>query len=96
MRPLDQITLETAHLNYIQIDRYWLLENGKVGLDTVQEQVVKSSHFSPESVNNSLIAVKSQVIDLDQCPAQVKTAFTSTLARRVRRPTKQNEYIRSI
>jgi|GEM_PF-4850056 len=88
MKTLASHTIETEHLNHIQIDRYWLLPDEKVGLDTVREKVVRSSHFLPESVNNSLIPVKSQVIDLDQCPTQVKTAFTATLNRRVRRPLK--------
>jgi len=87
MRPLDQITLETEHLNHIQIDRYWLLPSGKVGVDSIREQVIRSSHF-PTGGNNSRTPVKSKIVELDQCPTQVKTAFTATLNRRMKRPIK--------
>jgi len=38
MKTLDQITLEIAHPNHIQIDRYWLLPNGQVGVVVCQRK----------------------------------------------------------
>jgi len=85
MKSLDQMTLESEKATHYLYQKYWLLENGKVGVDTVQERKVKSCIFQEEERNNCVTNVQSKIVDLTQCPAVVRTKFEPIYKKHLKR-----------